>query len=261
MYFLLFQCSPLSKDLLSPCLLVYHVEAECCDQFSCVWMLVTDIIQWLMSIISYCVVMLLMCRELKLYRSPHRLLLTGTPLQNNMAELWSLLNFLIPEIFDNLGRWVVTIHVLSCILVWYHASIHLDVSCAQHIVWFTDGQLNPVAVAKCCMLVMLCINLEAFTTLELARGMMERTNGQVETWPFVRSCVCYQICEHNILKVNEPNLLQIGTSSPRCKGMNGSTLIIWRSKFKVTQGRKQKCFRKISQELPQILTKPCWNIC
>jgi len=67
-------------------------------------MLVTDIIQWLMSIISYCVVMLLMCRELKLYRSPHRLLLTGTPLQNNMAELWSLLNFLIPEIFDNLGR-------------------------------------------------------------------------------------------------------------------------------------------------------------
>jgi len=45
-----------------------------------------------------------MCRELKLYRSTNRLLLTGTPLQNNMAELWSLLNFLIPEIFDNLDR-------------------------------------------------------------------------------------------------------------------------------------------------------------
>ena len=45
-----------------------------------------------------------MRRELKLYRSTNRLLLTGTPLQNNMAELWSLLNFLIPEIFDNLDR-------------------------------------------------------------------------------------------------------------------------------------------------------------
>lgn len=33
----------------------------------------------------------------------NRLILTGTPLQNNLAELWSLLNFLLPEIFDDLG--------------------------------------------------------------------------------------------------------------------------------------------------------------
>ncbi|RIB16467.1 SNF2 family N-terminal domain-containing protein [Gigaspora rosea] len=41
-------------------------------------------------------------RELKTYHSANRLLLTGTPLQNNLAELWSLLNFLLPDIFDDL---------------------------------------------------------------------------------------------------------------------------------------------------------------
>ena len=41
-------------------------------------------------------------KSLKLYSSTNRLLLTGTPLQNNLDELWSLLNFLMPEIFDDL---------------------------------------------------------------------------------------------------------------------------------------------------------------
>lgn len=35
--------------------------------------------------------------------STNRLILTGTPLQNNLPELWSLLNFLLPEIFDDLA--------------------------------------------------------------------------------------------------------------------------------------------------------------
>ena len=35
------------------------------------------------------------------FNSKHRLLLTGTPLQNNLHELWSLLNFLMPSIFDD----------------------------------------------------------------------------------------------------------------------------------------------------------------
>lgn len=31
----------------------------------------------------------------------NRLLLTGTPLQNNLLELWSLLNFMMPSIFSS----------------------------------------------------------------------------------------------------------------------------------------------------------------
>ncbi|KAJ2335725.1 putative ATPase [Coemansia sp. RSA 2681] len=41
-------------------------------------------------------------RDLKSYQSTNRLLLTGTPLQNSLSELWSLLNFLLPDIFDDL---------------------------------------------------------------------------------------------------------------------------------------------------------------
>lgn len=35
------------------------------------------------------------------YSAPYRLLLTGTPLQNKLPELWALLNFLLPSIFKS----------------------------------------------------------------------------------------------------------------------------------------------------------------
>ncbi|XP_077491011.1 lymphoid-specific helicase-like [Amblyomma americanum] len=41
-------------------------------------------------------------RELSQYRVHNRILLTGTPLQNSLTELWALLHFLIPEIFHDL---------------------------------------------------------------------------------------------------------------------------------------------------------------
>ena len=40
-------------------------------------------------------------RDLDRFRCVRRLLLTGTPLQNDLNELWSLLNLLLPQVFDN----------------------------------------------------------------------------------------------------------------------------------------------------------------
>eukprot|EP00981_Chlorochromonas_danica_P005429 scaffold1091_cov164-Ochromonas_danica.AAC.52 len=38
-------------------------------------------------------------QTVRLLNTQHRLLLTGTPLQNNLHELWALLNFLLPDVF------------------------------------------------------------------------------------------------------------------------------------------------------------------
>jgi len=43
----------------------------------------------------------LLSKIVRLYSSQHRLLITGTPLQNNLHELWALLNFLLPDVFSS----------------------------------------------------------------------------------------------------------------------------------------------------------------
>lgn len=44
----------------------------------------------------------LLIKMLKKLNVTNRLLITGTPLQNNLSELWSLLNFILPDIFHDL---------------------------------------------------------------------------------------------------------------------------------------------------------------
>ncbi|KAK9816457.1 hypothetical protein WJX72_000543 [[Myrmecia] bisecta] len=44
-----------------------------------------------------------LAKDLDRFTAARRLLLTGTPLQNELAELWSLLNLLLPEVFDDKG--------------------------------------------------------------------------------------------------------------------------------------------------------------
>ncbi|CAO2609988.1 SWI/SNF-related matrix-associated actin-dependent regulator of chromatin subfamily A member 5 [Lemmus lemmus] len=52
----------------------------------------------------------------EIVREFNRLLLTGTPLQNNLHELWSLLNFLLPDVFnsaDDFDSWFDTNNCLG----------------------------------------------------------------------------------------------------------------------------------------------------
>ncbi|KAL0062980.1 putative ATPase [Marasmius tenuissimus] len=42
-------------------------------------------------------------QEIKKYHSACRMILTGTPLQNNLSELWALMNFVLPDIFNDLN--------------------------------------------------------------------------------------------------------------------------------------------------------------
>lgn len=43
----------------------------------------------------------LLAKTVRVFTSTHRLLITGTPIQNNLHELWSLLNFLMPSVFND----------------------------------------------------------------------------------------------------------------------------------------------------------------
>jgi len=49
-----------------------------------------------------CVVFPCACQELSTWSFKNKLLVTGTPLQNSMRELWALLNFLEPGHFGSM---------------------------------------------------------------------------------------------------------------------------------------------------------------
>ena len=40
-------------------------------------------------------------QNVRMFKTQFKLLLTGTPLQNNLHELWALLNYIVPELFKD----------------------------------------------------------------------------------------------------------------------------------------------------------------
>lgn len=44
----------------------------------------------------------LLSQIIRMFHSKNRLLITGTPLQNNLKELWALLNFILPDVFADI---------------------------------------------------------------------------------------------------------------------------------------------------------------
>jgi len=47
----------------------------------------------------------------RMLRTNYRMLITGTPLQNNLKELWALLNFLLPEVFSSSEKFEEWFHL------------------------------------------------------------------------------------------------------------------------------------------------------
>ena len=66
-----------------------------------------------------------LAKDLDRFTAARRLLLTGTPLQNDLSELWSLLNLLLPQVRAPLARinspafrWDLEKPSISCSSMW-----------------------------------------------------------------------------------------------------------------------------------------------
>lgn len=54
------------------------------------------------------------------------MLLTGTPIQNNLTELWSLLHFLMPQIFNKIETFSTLFALEDLEVIYIHLSVKLD---------------------------------------------------------------------------------------------------------------------------------------
>ncbi|KNZ50768.1 hypothetical protein VP01_424g5 [Puccinia sorghi] len=86
-------------------------------------------------------------QELKSYQSANRLLLTGTPLHNNLKELWSLLNFILPEVFDDYSSFEQWFD-LSSVTTASDSAAALSTAQAQHIVTSLHAILKPFLLRR-----------------------------------------------------------------------------------------------------------------
>ncbi|RHN45465.1 putative DNA helicase chromatin remodeling SNF2 family [Medicago truncatula] len=67
------------------------------------------------------------------YIMPRRLLMTGTPIQNNLSELWALMHFCMPSVFGTLDQFLSTFKDISDLTSgqYYHFVIQLRKACSH----------------------------------------------------------------------------------------------------------------------------------
>ena len=91
------------------------------------------------------------------YMAPHRLLLTGTPLQNKLPELWALLNFLLPSIFKSCAtfeQWFNAPFAMTGEKVRKAITVFLTLSCLKisltSVVWSLGIFENNLRIIQRC---------------------------------------------------------------------------------------------------------------
>jgi len=85
---------------------------------------------------------------LRSYRFKHRVLLTGTPIQNSLGELWSLLNFVLPRVFNSsetFDEWFAAPFRVS--FQWDSATASLVLPVAIYS-WMPQYQLDTVCSSR-----------------------------------------------------------------------------------------------------------------
>ncbi|TFK51367.1 hypothetical protein OE88DRAFT_1630026 [Heliocybe sulcata] len=106
-------------------------------------------------------------QEIKKYNSAGRIVLTGTPLQNNLAELWSLLNFILPDLFDNLDSFQQ----------WFNLSNlqdHMSAERAEAIIASLHATLKPFLLRRTKADVEVGLNLPPKKEYVIYVGLSER---------------------------------------------------------------------------------------
>ncbi|KAK9151867.1 hypothetical protein Syun_010176 [Stephania yunnanensis] len=79
----------------------------------------------------------------KSFVMPRRLLMTGTPIQNNLSELWALMHFCAPLVFGKLERFLFTFREAAGTSVYDMFSINKPFAIRTQIIISTN--LHPYA--------------------------------------------------------------------------------------------------------------------
>lgn len=100
----------------------------------------------------------LLAHVVRCFATPRRILITGTPLQNNLRELWALLNFLMPQVCVNQYEWRFIVYYIDAILLQLFEDAeqfeqlfdisHLSGSEREHVVQTLHKILRPLMLRR-----------------------------------------------------------------------------------------------------------------